>query len=745
MTDDLDASLQAALDGLRTPPTQGGPHFVTRDQSRRSARNKAKKVLERLINYATNPFYGGVPVFVSIGGGDGEELLYLMERSKATHGVLLEYDDTNIKLARQRSDDLKQQYGKQIDIIQGDALARTRSAVARAAENVTDPTAQYIAVTCHAILHELYDRGTQEFDERSFFNDIFSQRRLFTWFTYREPGEPEDWPEDVVLESARVSGEMLYELASTIVDYHPSHFGNLKPSLARFAGGIRGHSSLIMETIVKLIYHDDPPGSLYWEMQERSTSINHTALIQKLQDAIDVQAIASNHADAVPYSEATNSFIDKCNQYRLVVRGFTATGSRLLPKAMSQTRVVAWRQGDDTPSTLVSPSIPASAEALNHRIAAARQNPSLYEYLYATYPDHVLHYSGRRFPVAVFRAPPAQEDDVDSILGPLAKFAGQSIDPEFDRDGQEYMNYLQDTGSELWNGTTYRMTELAITPKLKIDSALGTYFDTVKSCDILNFEISKALGDRIIAPNGHGAFGSELKLRRMIHDRGDAFGSELGRSVAISFSTVIVFPDRGKVKVLASARSARVATHKHSLHVVPSAMFSPELRLFEDEYSVRHNFYREYLEELYGMSELSRMSNQIGHDFFYNDPHLQYLRELERDGKAHLLLSGVSTSLLTMRPEICTVLLIEDPEWIGRVRSGGCFKRYDLKHMELNWEFAGTSAEIEGVTGAGIIELTETLDIPEVLLDATRWVEVGIGSLVLGLEVARRRLRIARA
>ena len=89
-------------------------------------------------------------------------------------------------------------------------------------------------------------------------------------------------------------------------------------------------------------------------------------------------------------------------------------------------------------------------------------------------------------------------------------------------------------------------------------------------------------------------------------------------------------------------------------------------RTFADrrEWSVKHQILRELLEEIFGLPEEIRPQRW---DFFYDHPALRYLLRLMERGKASLFATGIILNLLTLRPEISTLLLIHDPEWFARI------------------------------------------------------------------------------
>jgi hypothetical protein len=143
--------------------------------------------------------------------------------------------------------------------------------------------------------------------------------------------------------------------------------------------------------------------------------------------------------------------------------------------------------------------------------------------------------------------------------------------------------------------------------------------------------------------------------------------------------------------ILQHRSSKGVAVHRDLWHVAPSFMFQAVVRETVKEYSVIHNIFREYLEELFKVKEATAPPSVISHDYFYGNPNLKYLRSLLANGDAQLLLTGVTVNLLNLRPEICTLLYVESPEWYRKHSTG----LDGLDRLELSDEFeaSGLSAQ----------------------------------------------------
>jgi hypothetical protein len=300
-----------------------------------SAQEKARTVLE-LLGKQDCPFRGRKPVFVSVGGADGAELDFLLRNSSADVGILLEFNRYLAQAARDRSAALAVSNKKMV-VIEGDAQAKISEGVTEACREIKRGAGDFVAVTCHAVLHELFDRGP-EFHPIDFFSSIFSDEQIPVWFTYREPGRPEKWPDRVLL-SADCSPDTLIRLARAITLRHSS-FAQLAPEPKVVGGMVMMNSTLAMEMLAKLFYIDD----LAHEINERSTAVDHRHLINALNLAIGEEAQKTARSLALTASSPTDSFsrlwIEKGIQGLGINDDFS---TYKLPVPESHTRVIAWR------------------------------------------------------------------------------------------------------------------------------------------------------------------------------------------------------------------------------------------------------------------------------------------------------------------------------------------------------------------------------------------------------------------
>lgn len=376
-----------------------------------------------------------------------------------------------------------------------------------------------------------------------------------------------------------------------------------------------------------------------------------------------------------------------------------------------------------------------------------RNNPSLYRYLNWLYGYHdILKHGGLMFPAAIFPAPKEQRYSVESVLGVTKggpKFESTDrIAQEFEEAGKDYVKKLEESTEKRWDSTTYRMTKFEFGQRLKVTCALGSYYDALKSCDMLELELLTKLGKKALQPEDYQAFTEKLVLRNVAHSKGNVFCEGAERSVAIAVSTLIIFIENGTFKALIRERSKKVAVHQNLVHVIPSAMFQPVVACYEDEYSVKHNIYREYLEEVLGRKDVERPQGEYAFDFFYEDPNLRYLKDLESRGGARFYFTGVAVNLLNLRPEICTLLTIKDPDWIVNQRRGRRVSGHRLSVIRINWEFKNAD-ELRGAKfDRAALDLTDRLTMPENLFRPENFVPPGAAALKLGIEVAREELGV---
>jgi hypothetical protein len=221
------------------------------------------------------------------------------------------------------------------------------------------------------------------------------------------------------------------------------------------------------------------------------------------------------------------------------------------------------------------------------------------EYLIREYSSSRLLRRARiPFPVACWPAPQPQWPDPESALGDL--------DPSPPREVELDPRFA---GRRVFNGEVYAMRRLRTAGRLRLDTKRGGYFDSLNSCEAMELELL------------HGVPGLPLRAGQRLLD-GNA------RCAAIGVATLLVLRERDKHHVVMAPIAAKGMPHRAgNLHVVPSGMFQPP-------YSIRHTVLTELSEELPG---------------------------LRLPPSAPIYFTGIAINLYNLRPELCTMVIVERP------------------------------------------------------------------------------------
>lgn len=294
------------------------------------------------------------------------------------------------------------------------------------------------------------------------------------------------------------------------------------------------------------------------------------------------------------------------------------------------------------------------------------EDPKLYEFLEWLYgSEHLLRRAGHVYPVLSFPCPDRQSEDLESVLNGGLQLNVPGTD-ELVASDASYRAMLEALGRPLEERPTYTMVRMRIDDPIQLEAELGTYLRAVDSCDSLEWELLSEWSK--LKPSSVTEYPSvldSLPLRKLLHDEIDnPILNGSGRSAAIGVSTLIAFPIENQVFLWTRKRSYHgVAVHPGLLHVIPAGMFQPRTPYLRQEYSVSHSVFREYLEEVFNRPEDPGGEEPTHYRYFYGDPCLQYLLQLLETRQAKLMLTGMAVNLLNLRPEICTLLYVETPEW----------------------------------------------------------------------------------
>ena len=312
--------------------------------------------------------------------------------------------------------------------------------------------------------------------------------------------------------------------------------------------------------------------------------------------------------------------------------------------------------------------------------------------LYPKYENRFLKIGADIFPVVAFPIENNQSDDPNSVLGSLDQEKRIPIDPQLKAAGNEYLNHLEylkkSEGRPLVNLPTFCYDRFAQDGQMKIDCSMGNYFDNLKSCFVLEWELTTQLGMWETPSEGYDRFVRQLILRNRVtnlaSDR-DPVLDPVGRRPAIGVQTMTLFNQGDHYAVLFGERSSKgVIAEEDYLALIPQGVFQPTANDPDHEFSVIHNVLREYYEELFAKGkEVEGPPSAMSYDYFYKKSDVKYLRGLIEAGSARIYLTGVAMNMLNLRLDICTMLVIDTDEWYEK-HSGG---EGSLSRIKFNEEW----------------------------------------------------------
>jgi len=281
-----------------------------------------------------------------------------------------------------------------------------------------------------------------------------------------------------------------------------------------------------------------------------------------------------------------------------------------------------------------------------------RDYKNLTDYLQRLYGCQPFTRAGIEHPVHVFAPEAGQVYAVDSLLA--SRLPHEPQERAFPAYDDSTLRDLLNRKPGLRNGSTFILQEIREKP-LQLHGAMGRYFDMLATCAALEGEL-RAAAQGWMHARKRATYHRHVQPEQSLH-------SGRGRSAAIGISTLTVFNDGACYRALLARRSSATALDEGMFHVLPAMMFGPTTAEFKDprEWSVQHQIFREILEELYNLPEQHQPSRW---DYFYGQPALRRLQAMLAAGSAQLCATGILLNLLTLRPEIATVLIVHDPTWL---------------------------------------------------------------------------------
>lgn len=252
---------------------------------------------------------------------------------------------------------------------------------------------------------------------------------------------------------------------------------------------------------------------------------------------------------------------------------------------------------------------------------------------------------------------------------------------------------MQQNHKHLWNGKTYALDHVTSASSTngetelggdnRLHCTVGSYFDTVNTCTILEVELERAMAhlDPDLSPE---QYYNALPLRHQLH--GDHRGKDAlrdawtgrNRSAAVAISCCFVVNvgstsnPRDQHRYFLRQRSGQVADGAGQYHIVPSMVFQPMGTdpLDPDSYNIEKTILREVAEELFNYAE--------GDLDLLSCPEVADLKTLLDQGGATLRITGIAMDLLCLRPELLALLHIQNPTWFER--HGGSLRFSDHEY-----------------------------------------------------------------
>jgi hypothetical protein len=366
------------------------------------------------------------------------------------------------------------------------------------------------------------------------------------------------------------------------------------------------------------------------------------------------------------------------------------------------------------------------AKAKRARLGRLLNGRGVFSTLRRLYPGHPLvELWGMEMPICVYPAPQHQWRNLEARLGRLhgdtEPGEGEFDSFEYDRAAihdftRRYEDFLEARRSDpeklryAFPGATFAFKELTQHdggPKL--DAFLSRYFVSMATSEALDPELMAAHDKSDAALQAALSPQERLELRDQLHARvehelgpdTDPVCTERFRAAALSHATVVMLATGNGYDILLPSRSDEVASHQGFRHVAPSGILAPfnahavvTEQQRRAEFSVRRNFYREWIEELYDAKEYEGFDLEDISDIPQppdpaEEPEIARLKKVidpaQPTHAGDLYYTGVSVNLLTLRPEICLLLVIDDPGWLGQEKHEA--ERFE-RPLKLGWEFA---------------------------------------------------------
>ncbi|MDX7710645.1 hypothetical protein SJS39_19950 [Aeromonas caviae] len=217
----------------------------------------------------------------------------------------------------------------------------------------------------------------------------------------------------------------------------------------------------------------------------------------------------------------------------------------------------------------------------------------------------------------------------------------------------------------------------------EIKCFISSYYRALYSCDIHFYNIISLYpglnSKSALSYSKHKTiFDWSCALKNILIDN-DFSHSEL--SLGVSCLLVYKTP-HGFETIL--AKKLQDSNGARDAHVIPAGMLQPQLTN-PDRYSIEldleKQILRELAEEVFNYSEDADIDihPNLYYAALYKKPQIHHLKQLMEQGKANLYVTGLYLDLFRLRPEILTMLVIEDESWYNN--------QFTTEQKLGNWEY----------------------------------------------------------
>jgi len=281
-----------------------------------------------------------------------------------------------------------------------------------------------------------------------------------------------------------------------------------------------------------------------------------------------------------------------------------------------------------------------------------------------------------------------------------------------------FINILKERcGQKLWNNPTYRLMHIN---KGQLVLGESDYYKTLSTSDFYYYNFMKKENKNFEENQEYKEWFAQLE-KIVVFNQFDNISASMGCSTLLVIKNYL----NGKFQYYI-VNNSKAKNAKDTKHVVPAFMFQPTKKIMDDDdfkaqTDITTQVLKEFAEELLGMKELEKINDyQVLYYRMNKNKVIKRLKKLLDTKKAKLKVLGVSLDVYRLRPEILTILIIDDEKF---------YKLFN-ENWELSWE-----ASDEDLDGLEIINMDDKEKYLNLMLDTnTPLVSPAAACLKLGRE-----------